>query len=81
MSTVSLSRPAPPAEGTFKIDATTVDGRACAMLFCARCAWFNYHISRRFSSRIGQLFLVSDLDELILLAAAHECPPEVRDAA
>ena len=80
MSTTTLSRPAPPAEGTFKIDTTTVDGRAYALLCCARCDWFNCHVSSRIGGRVGQLFRISDLDDLVMAAAGHECPPEVRDA-
>jgi hypothetical protein len=82
MSTTTISRPAPPAEGTCTIDTTVVDGRAYALLKCARCSWYAYNVSSRgVTSRIGDLFQFSDLDDLIVRAIGHECPPEVRDAA
>jgi|GEM_PF-3684293 hypothetical protein len=81
MSITTFSRPAPPAEGTFVIDTTTIDGRSYAMLACARCSWYGYHVSNRIGGRVGHLFRHGDLDELIVAASGHECPPEVRDAA
>ena len=81
MSILTLSRPAPPAEGTFCIETAVVDGRAYALLCCARCAWFNTYVSSRIGRRVGSLFRTADLDDLIVQAAGHECPPEVRDAA
>ena len=81
MSTTSIPHREPPAEGTFKVATTTVDGRPRAFLLCARCDWYRMHVSSHIGGGVGELFPSRNLEDLRADAAAHRCPPEVRDAA
>jgi hypothetical protein len=79
-----LRRPAiaaVPAERTFRIKATTVDGHGRSMLTCAVCSWYGYYVSSRIGGRIGHLFHTADLAELTSAAAGHTCPSVVERAA
>jgi hypothetical protein len=70
-----------PAEGSFRVETTTVDGRGRALLACAVCSWYGYHISSAVGGRVGDLFGAVGLDGLNDAAAAHQCPPAVTHAA
>lgn len=70
-----------PAGGSFRVETTTVDGRGRAMLACAVCSWYGYHVSSAVGGRVGDLFGAADVARLTDAAAAHRCPPAVTRAA
>ena len=70
-----------PTAGSFHIETTTVDGRSRAMLACAVCSWYGYHVSSTVGGRVGDLFGAADLARLNDAAAAHQCPSAVTRAA
>jgi hypothetical protein len=51
-------------------------------LECKPCAWYGKHVSEHgVRARSGAGFHNADLAELVAIAGAHRCPPEVRAAA
>jgi hypothetical protein len=70
-----------PAEGSFRVETTTVEGRGRALLACAVCSWYGYHVSSAVGGRVGDLFGTADLTQVNDAAAAHQCPPTVKRTA
>jgi hypothetical protein len=81
VGTPSIPHREPPAEGTFKVATTRVDGRPRAFLLCARCDWYSMYVSSHIGGGVGEFFPSRNLGDLLTDAAGHRCPPEVRDAA